>query len=312
MKTLVIGELNVDIILDQFSNFPSIGKEVIADKLNITLGSSSAIFASNLSNLGNEVSMLGIVGDDYFGEFILTALRKHKVNTDYVQKSCDLSTGLTVILNANEDRANVTHPGAMYALSGEDIDYTIFSEYHHLHISSYFLQPGLQPYIPDIFRKAKKSGLTTSFDMQWDPSEKWRIELKNILPFVDVYLPNEKELLNSTKTQSVDQALEQINPFSKTTVVKQGARGSLLHHNRQCHAFPAFLNKEICDAIGAGDSFNAGFIHQYVRNKPLKECQDFGSLTGAISTTRSGGTKALESKFERHKIAKEKFNRIMW
>ncbi|WP_236973930.1 carbohydrate kinase family protein [Membranihabitans maritimus] len=311
MKVLVIGELNIDIILDKFSAFPSIGKEVFADQMNITMGSSSAIFASNLSNLGNDVSFIGVIGKDYYGKMIIDTLHQHNVNTEWIRESSTHSTGLTVILNAYEDRANVTYPGSMKTLSKNNIDTNLFSHFSHLHISSYFLQPLLKAEIPHLFGKAKQWGLTTSFDMQWDPHETWEISLKEILPNVDVFLPNEIELVNATGADTVPEALEVIKPYSNITVVKQGNRGSKLFSNNTEYDLPAFLNEDVVDAIGAGDSFNAGFIHKYLQKMPLKVCQEFGSIIAAISTTQAGGTKALESKHEREKIAKEKFNKTI-
>ncbi|MEP6951356.1 MAG: carbohydrate kinase family protein, partial [Ginsengibacter sp.] len=66
---IVVGELNVDLILNQIESFPEIGKEKLADNMILTLGSSSAIFASNLSALGMRVSFVAKIGNDIFGHF---------------------------------------------------------------------------------------------------------------------------------------------------------------------------------------------------------------------------------------------------
>jgi sugar/nucleoside kinase (ribokinase family) len=67
---IVVGELNVDLILNQIESFPEVGKEKLAENMTLTLGSSSAIFASNLSALGMRVSFIGKVGNDVFGNFV--------------------------------------------------------------------------------------------------------------------------------------------------------------------------------------------------------------------------------------------------
>ena len=71
---------------------------------------------------------------------------------------------------------------------------------------------------------------------------------------------------------------------------------------------PAFINTEVVDTIGAGDSFNAGFVHMFVKGEPVEKCLSFGNLAGAISTTAAGGTAAFKSKELIRKTAKEKFN----
>jgi sugar/nucleoside kinase (ribokinase family) len=126
-------------------------------------------------------------------------LRSTGVNTDAITRKEELKTGATVILNFGEDRAMITHPGAMEDLIFEDIDWDTIVRSRHLHISSYFIQKGIKKDISRIFQLAKVAGLTTSFDPQWDPSEQWKMDLKDILPFVDVFMPNKKELFNLTR-----------------------------------------------------------------------------------------------------------------
>lgn len=303
---LVIGELNADLILNDIQNFPIVGKEVIANKLNITLGSSSAIFASNLSVLGARVAFAGSIGADFFGDFILDCLHKKNVDTSFV-RNLPTNTGITVALNYGEERAMVTYPGAMDQFSINDLPDNVFESASHLHVSSYFLQRALKPNLVRLFTLAKKAGLTTSFDTQWDPAETWDLDINSILPLTDIFLPNERELLNITKAHQQSDAIKKIKPFSNTIVVKQGSLGSSLYHNGE-HTFKqAFVNHNVVDAIGAGDSFNAGFIYKYIKKAPLIECQEFGNLIGAISTTASGGTSAFSSRAEIERIAIENF-----
>jgi sugar/nucleoside kinase (ribokinase family) len=110
---LVVGELNVDLILNSIDSFPEMGKEKLAKRMNLTLGSSSAIFASNLSSLGSKVSFVGKIGNDQFGTLVNDSLANKGVNTDYLIRSEEWNTGATIVLNFDEDRAMVTYPGAM-------------------------------------------------------------------------------------------------------------------------------------------------------------------------------------------------------
>jgi len=118
---LVVGELNVDLILNDIAGFPAMGKEILADEMALTLGSSSAIFASNISTLGASVAFLGKVGQDQFGDLVLDSLKRKNVNTQYIKRSTTAQTGATIVLNYSEDRAMVTHPGAMNELNMNDI-----------------------------------------------------------------------------------------------------------------------------------------------------------------------------------------------
>ncbi|MCF6332325.1 MAG: carbohydrate kinase family protein [Draconibacterium sp.] len=308
---LVVGELNVDLILDEIGKFPEVGKEVLANKMTLTLGSSSAILASNISSLGASVAFIGKIGKDKFGEIVLDSLQDKNVDISLIKVDDHLSTGITVVLNVEEDRANVTYPGAMDHLTINDITEEDLMKAKHLHFSSYFLQPGMWNGLGKLFRKAKKLGLTTSFDMQWDPQETWKLEIADVLPNVDVFLPNEKELMFLTGKNNLDDAIESIKKYSNILVIKRGNKGSMVHYNDQLFDLPPFLNKQVVDAIGAGDSFNAGFIYKFIYGNDIPECQKFGNLTGAVSTTAAGGTNAFKVYENFKKTAKEQFGVIV-
>jgi sugar/nucleoside kinase (ribokinase family) len=305
---VVIGELNVDIILNKIESFPSIGKEIIAENMTVTLGSSSAIFASNLSSLGESVAFIGKVGRDTFAELVINSLNGKHVDTGPIIHTEDFKTGATIVLNYDQDRAMVTYPGAMNDLRPEDIDMSILARSRHLHYSSYFLQPGMRAGLSELFRKAKALGISTSFDPQWDPAEEWRIDLDKLLPNVDVFLPNRKELQCLTGRPDVDSAIKRIKPYAHIVVVKDGTEGAMMWTGSEFIHQPAFINSNVVDCIGAGDSFNAGFIFKFVDGASLKECLKFGALTGAISTTEAGGTLAFENAERISFLAREKFN----
>ncbi len=311
-QVLAVGELNVDLILNQIKGFPEIGKEILADNLALTLGSSTAIFASNVASLSTSVAFLGKIGKDSFGKLVKESLSSKGVDTTFIIEDDTLATGITVVLNYDEDRANVTHPGAMDHLTIQDISQEILECASHMHFSSLFLQKGIQNDIGRLFKMAKKCGMTTSLDTQWDPNEVWEVDFKHILPWVDLFLPNEKEVLLITSSDTIDEAIEKLLPYLNCMVIKMGNKGSMLVSNDFDPVFlPAFTNGEVVDAIGAGDSFNAGFISQYVKGASLQECQRFGNLMGAINTTSAGGTSAFDSKGHIVKTAKEKFGQII-
>jgi sugar/nucleoside kinase (ribokinase family) len=305
---LVVGELNVDLILNQIDKFPEIGKETLASNMNLTLGSSSAIFASNLSTLGTRVSFAGKLGHDNFGDHIIASLKSRGVDTQFILRSVKHSTGATIVLNFGEDRAMVTYQGAMKYLTIADVPAYALLASRHLHLSSIFLQTGLSNDLIGLFRKAKESGLTTSIDPQWDPAEKWEVDLKSLLPFVDVFMPNIKELCALTNTGSLEDGLRVVKPYCNMVVVKNGSEGAYLWDRNELIHQPPFLNKEVVDSIGAGDSFDSGFIHMFLQKRSPKECLEFGALTGAINTTRPGGTNAFENLNLVKTIAQSSFN----
>ena len=311
IDVIVIGELNIDIILNEIESFPVIGKEILANTMAVTLGSSSAIFASNLSALGTHVAFIGKVGDDNFARVVLGTLERKNVDTTHILKSTSLSTGATIVLNYNQDRANITYPGAMNDLRLEDIDFDFLSRGRHMHFSSCFIQPGIRNDLPTLFRRAKELGMTTSFDTQWDPKEKWDLPLETLLPYVDVFLPNIKEFNFLTRSNTVEEGIQKIQHFANYIIIKNGSKGAMGWDGRELLYQPVFKNDRIVDCIGAGDSFNAGFIRDFINKKTLKKCLETGALTGAINTTMTGGTGAFENKDMIRKIALERFKTIL-
>lgn len=303
---IVVGELNVDLILNSIDSFPEMGKEKIAKDMTLTLGSSSAIFASNLSTLGAKVAFIGKIGDDAFGNLVGESLRMKKVNTDLIIKSKKANTGATIVLNYSEDRAMVTYPGAMEDLTIDDISEETIKSAGHLHFSSYFLQPGIQPGLKSLFERAKRHGLTTSLDIQWDPQEKWNFNYREILPLVDVFLPNEQEALLLTNESTLENAINKLTPLARHVIIKLGGKGSIAATGKNIVFKESYYNKNVVDAIGAGDSFNAGFIFRFIKGYNIDDCQKFGNLTGAINTTAAGGTAAFESYEQVIKTGQEK------
>ncbi len=304
---MVVGELNVDLILNDIESFPEMGKEKLAKDMTLTLGSSSAIFASNLSSLGARVSYVGRVGKDYFGKLVKDKLREKGVKISRIIQDSVSNTGATIVLNFGEDRAMVTYPGAMNNLTVGDVGTAVLRQAKHLHFSSFYLQPAIRNDVYKMFKLAKELGLTTSFDMQWDPEEKWEIDYEKILPLVDVFFPNEQEILRLTRENTVEAALEKLSPISNSIVVKLGNKGSFLRNKEKTIKKKAFLNNEVVDAIGAGDSFDAGYVFQFVRGSEPERCLEFGNLMGAVNTTAAGGTTAFTTYREIMKTARERF-----
>ena len=306
---LVVGELNVDLILNEIKSFPEIGKEILADNMTLSLGSSSAIFASNISVLGSKTAFAGMMGDDSFGQLVLSSLSSKNVNTEFISVDKTKKTGATIALNYGEDRAMVTFPGAMKDYSLKDIPQEAFYSAKHLHLSSPFLQDNIKKDIVPLFKMAKEAGMTTSLDVQWDPEDKWDINFEKLLPLVDIFLPNQSELFAISKMSSVERGLQFLTGLSKTVVVKMGADGSALLENGKITYFKPFKNNELKDAIGAGDSFNAGFLHALIKGFDLASCMEMGNLMGAINTTARGGTGAFTSLPEVKERAKKFFNK---
>lgn len=305
---LVVGELNVDIIISELHGFPVIGKEIFADNLKLVMGSSSAIFAANAASLLLKVAFAGKLGNDEFGKLILEQLKQRNINTDAVDISQEWATGATIALNYSNDRAMITYRGAMAHFGMEDINPNLLKQARHLHASSVFLQPKLKNNIVDLFKLAKEAGMSTSLDPQWDPTEEWDMEWEELLPFVDYFLPNALEILAITGSQNLEAAVTKLSSKAQTIIIKNGIDGSLMYRKGKLLHQPAFLNNKLVDAIGAGDSYDAGFIAGLLHGLTEEESLKLAALCGAINTTAPGGTAAFNNLNDIRNISINKFN----
>jgi sugar/nucleoside kinase (ribokinase family) len=288
----VVGELNLDLVLyglpDQFEP----DREHLASDLRLTLGSSSAIFAHNFALLGNRVAFHSGIGADPLGELCLARLAEAGVDISAVRRFPGKQTGLTVILPRSEKRFILTYPGVMAEMRFEDLDLKRVFEARHLHLSSYFLQRALRPRVGELFRLAKQSGLSTSLDTNDDPEDLWDKQVLDVFQWVDVLLPNEREACRLAHLDDPVQAAEFLAQKVPVVVMKRGERGALALRGRErLEALPPKV--DTLDTIGAGDSFDAGFLHQFIRGARLDECLRLGNLAGALSATRPGGTEAF-------------------
>jgi sugar/nucleoside kinase (ribokinase family) len=288
----VVGELNLDLVLYGLPGHFELDREHLASNLSLTLGSSSAIFAHNFALLGNHVGFHSAVGDDPLGGLCLERLIESGADTTPVQRFPGKKTGLTVILPQPEKRFILTYPGVMAEMRFEDLDVAKILESRHLHLSSYFLQKALRPRVPDLFRLAKEAGLSTSLDTNDDPDGRWERDVLDVLPWVDVLLPNENEACLLARMNDPMLALDFLAKKVRLVVMKRGEKGAIVRRGSETFEAPSPRVAAV-DTIGAGDSFDAGFLHQFIRSAKVEECLRYGNRTGALSTTRSGGTEAF-------------------
>jgi sugar/nucleoside kinase (ribokinase family) len=287
---LVAGEINPDLILSGDVS-PEFGQvEKLVDSASLAIGSSCAIFACGAARLGLKVAFMGVCGADIFGRFMLEEMTKGGVDVSKVKVDPSEQTGLSVILTHDADRAILTHTGAISALQAEDVSDDLLFQARHLHVASYFLQTRLQPGLPGLFQRARGLGLSTSLDPNWDPDGKW-IGFDDLLNQVDVFLPNENEALSLTRSATCEKALERLASRCGVVAIKRGSEGALAESGNKISAACA-LPVDVVDTVGAGDSFDAGFLYGWLNEWGLEKALQLAAVCGSLSTRCAGGTAA--------------------
>ena len=299
LDIVVIGELNIDLVLWNVP-MPENEKEKLAEDMRFAMGSSSAITAHNLSMIGSNVGFLGKAGQDTFGDFMIDQLGQGGVETSHIIRDGAVKTGATIVLANPPKKALLTYMGAMTEMTIDDINFDYVSQARHLHMGCYYLQTGLIPDVSWLFAKAKDLGLSTSLDTNWDPSEKWSKDIYKVLEQTDIFLPNDDEAIRIGHAKTLDEAVERLSKIVKVLVVKKGSGGAMLSVEGEIISDDGFRVNAV-ETTGAGDSFNAGFIHSYLKGESWDKCLRFGNACGALAVTAIGGTGAYQNKAEVHK-----------
>lgn len=288
---LVAGEINPDLILSDPALEARFGQqETLVEDATLTIGSSSAIFACGAARLGLKVAFIGVVGNDIFGNYMLTALTSRGVDVSQVIIAPDQKTGLSVILDRGLDRAILSHIGTMNALRADQVTDDLLRRARHLHVASYFLQTALLPDLPALFKKARALGVSTSLDTNWDPAGQWS-GVAASLQATTVFFPNQAEALALTQTSTAEEALQALAGDVPIVAVKLGKLGAIARRGDEIVHIPA-LSVDVVDTVGAGDSFDAGFIYSYLQGWSLEAMLRLAVACGSLSTRAHGGTAA--------------------
>ena len=288
----ILGETNLDLVLYGLPEELPLEREVLGSDFLVTLGGSSSILAHNLSMLGSKVGFSSLVGGDAMGDIALHYLEESGMDLSHVVRDTAKKTGVTVLLPLGKLRRILTYPGTIAELTISGLDFPFLAAAPHVHISSLFLQTGLHAGLPALLDRLKAAGKTLSLDTNDDPADEWAGILPEVLERVDLLLPNEEEVLRMTKTSNVEAALDQLLGRIPTVVVKCGSRGALVQ-TAEIREWIDPNRVDAIDTIGAGDSFDSGFLHAWLRGATVKDAAAFGNLTGALSVLRPGGVEAF-------------------
>jgi len=283
---LAVGDLNIDLILG-VNALPEFGREVLAGSLSQHAGGVAANFASYCVRLGLKVALVARVGRDDFGDFLLARMAEIGVCTDYIVRDDTLSTGVTVSLSGPRDRAFVTHLGTIDSLTGADLPDELMYETRLVHVGSYFLQKKLQPDLPGVLARAHAAGAITSLDTGYDPYETWDSGLSQVLPHVDLFLPNEIEISAITHASDPLTGARELAAEGPGVALKLGGAGS--HYVTTDNAFSAQpFRVVLADTTCCGDSFDAGFLTAWLQGKTPQECLEWGNACGALVASAPG------------------------
>lgn len=304
-EVLTVFDTCVDLIVDLGETIPEFDqKEKLVKDFGLYMGGSACIFAAQCAKLGLSATGVGILGQDAFGALVKETLASSGVDVSHVKEDPLVKTGLGISLNRGADRSILTYDQSIRAVKASMVTDGLLAQARHLHLASYYLLEGVAREAVSLLRRAKALGLTVSLDTNWDPSEQWEIP-PELWKLVDVFLPNENEICLLSGRNAPEEALEYFRRIVPLVVMKRGEKGAVAASERELAALPTVPTK-VADTVGAGDSFDGGFLYGFLRGWPLEKALRLGILCGSHNVSCFGGYAGQLTQEEAQNLLKEK------
>jgi sugar/nucleoside kinase (ribokinase family) len=294
------GILVADHLCAPIDHLPSAGELVLADDLPLQIGGCAANAAIDLARLDVRVGILGCVGQDLFGQFVIETLSAQGINTRHVRRMAGVGTSGTLIVNVRgEDRRFIHTIGANGVLRAEDIPLDLVTQARVFYVGGYLLMPGLrQEGLAILFRQARESGVRTVLDVVMpDAQDHWR-DIESLLAHTDVFLPNDDEAQALTGlADPLAQAERFLAAGAGAAVITCGEHGTLLAARESSgdtlRAKAGTYAVPFVGGTGAGDAFTAGYIAGMLQDLDPLGCLRWGSALGASCVRGIGATETV-------------------
>lgn len=298
MDVACLGIIVADIMGKTIEKMPEPGKLKIFNQMGLHPGGCATNTAIGLSKLGTNVGVMGKIGRDIFGEFILKKLNDHRVDISGIKYTDKKSTSFTfAVINKKGERGFFHYIGADEELKFEDVDFNLIKECKILHVAGFYLMPQFEggP-IAKVLRETKKYGITTTLDTAWNSEVKnWQELIEPCLPYVDVILPAIEEAKMFTgKNREIDIANYLLDSGVKVVGLKMGKKGCYIKSRKEEIYLPAYPVK-VVDTSGAGDAFVVGFLMGMLKGWSLRRTAKFANAVGALCVQAIGCTAGIKS-----------------
>ena len=284
---VIPGHYFCDVIFTQMRDFPSLGAEIYSEGIKVVAGGGALNTATGLRRLGVKVGWAGVLGTDFFSQYVKGYIQEENLDTSLVEQLDSPLERVTVALSYPNDRAFITYaqkPPHIIKLVKTVLEK---ADFKHLHFPSLIIHEEM----PELLKACKAKGIRVSMDCQHREETLDLPLVRAILSQVDIFMPNALEARRITGESDLSAALARLSQITTGIVVKNGAEGAMAQFGTTGFHSSAFEVSPL-DTTGAGDSFNAGFLAAYLQNLPIKTCLRWGNYCGAQSTLGYGASNA--------------------
>jgi sugar/nucleoside kinase (ribokinase family) len=291
VDVVCLGILVADVIARPVDETPEPGSLAVVDAVEVHAGGCALNTASALIALGLRASVVGKVGRDLFGDYLLQVLEERGLSQDGVLHDESVGTSATVVLVDSAGERTFLHvPGANGTLGEDELDRDLLYAGRALHLAGALVLERLdgEP-LAGLAAEAKGRAILTSLDTVWDPTGRWS-RLVPCLPHLDLLLPSLAEgraLSGERKPPNVAAWLRERGVGN--VLLTMGPAGCYVSGDG-FEGHVAAPDVHALDSTGAGDAFAAGVLHGALAGWPLEQSARLGCAAGAIATTTFGAT----------------------
>ena len=294
---LCLGIMVADVVGRPLRAVPDPGRLVLVDEMSLHTGGCAINAATALARLNLPVEVIGKIGCDAFGDFVLAAMKERGIGVRGVKRDDKVGTSATMVMvEPDGERRFVHYIGANARMKLEDVDFQMVAGASILHIAGSLVMPGIdgEP-TAELLLKARSAGVITFLDVVWDDTGRWMEVLKPCLPYIDYFVPSLPEAQAMTGLNTPLEAAQMLLDHGVGTVgLKMGSEGCLVLNSKDQIQLPSF-QVDVVDATGAGDAFAAGFIAGIWQDWSLEKTARFANAVGALCVTGVGAAGGLRS-----------------
>lgn len=289
-----LGQFTADVVVTPVESLPEKGKAIFVDNISLHNGGCACNTAVTLGKLGINTAVIGKVGCDAFGDFLIKVMNEANLDTTAIVRDSSVNTSSTaVMVSPDGERSFLHYSGGNAKMTEDDVNYDVIKATKILHVAAAFLVPGLdgEP-MARVLARAKEIGVTTSLDTAWDAEGRWMKLVEPCLHHVDIFVPSleEAQILSRKKKPLSEIAKFFMNYGISTVVLKLGADGCYARTSNKELSVPAFKVEKVVDTLGAGDSFAAGFLAGIVNGWELEKACRFANAVGACCVSAEGAS----------------------
>ena len=289
---LLIGQLVADVVVRPVDAFPRDGVCLMTDDVGVFPGGCTLNTALTMTKLGVRPQLMGKVGEDLLGTFLLDRVRAAGLETDRIVRGPKTSTAIVMVSSSGE-RCFYYARGGTESLCLGDIDLGLLDSAGRVHLSGVMKLEKLD--IAGLLRRARGAGAITSMDVDYDPTGRWLEIVRPYLEYVDFFLPSLDEAERITEKRAPREMADFLLKRGVGTVaIKMGERGCYLRTADAEWHVPAYP-VEVVDATGAGDAFVGGFLTGLLKGWDLERCADLANACGALAVGALGATTGIRS-----------------